>query len=257
MTQPSDLEALVTCLVSLKATTTHGSFETLIVDDGSPVEELLDELEHEGNNLGLPFELLRKPENEGFSRTVNVGLRRALQQERDAVLVNADIEFRDEGWLERMQRQTNSDGEGLASVVGALLSYPHGLIQHGGIFFSVLTRGFDHVYKYAPENLPEAQHARVCPVTGALQFIRLEALEAIGVYDEKFRLGFEDVDYCIRVLESGRECVYQPTVRAWHFESMFRGRPSPKIEQWQAMSWFYFMEKWAGTSFARWCRPVA
>lgn len=221
--------------------------DVLIVDDGSP--------EHVARLRAVAglhhADIVAKPENEGFARTVNVGLRRALTEDRDAILVNADIEFGlTEDWLGLMQGQERSDGTGLASVVGALLVYPNGLIQHAGIYFSLLSREFDHRFRFGPGDLPEAQVATMCPVTGALQFIRHECLEEVGIYDENFRLGWEDVDYNVRVWLSGRECVYQPGIRAIHHESFFRGRPDEKIERWTAESWAYFCGKYRDQSFA-------
>lgn len=248
LTHPNDVGVLKDALASIKAT--EPELEIVVVDDGSPLTELVDEAELV--ITGLEYELARQPTNEGFSRTVNVGLRRALEREQNAVLINADIEFIEEGWLAKMECQPRRDGEGLADVVGALLLYPSGLIQHAGIFFSLLHRCFEHRFKYAPGDLPEAQVAERCPVTGALQFIRHPMLQTIGLYDERFRLGWEDVDFCIRTFQEGGDCVYQPKIRAFHFESMFRGRPSKKIEDWQARSWIYFSQKHAGTSFAEW-----
>lgn len=247
---PADLEIVVGCLRSLRATTENEPCDVLVVDDCSPRQDLVDALD--GLKSELWFELERRPVNAGFSATVNVGLRRCLEEGRDAVLVNADIEFIDPGWLRLMQEQPRQDGEGLASVVGALLLYPSGLIQHAGVFFSLLVRSWDHMFRYGPGDLPEAQHARVCPVTGALQFIRHNCLAEIGVYDERFRMGFEDVSYCIDALKAGHECVYQPKVRAYHLESVFRGRPSKKLADWQNSSWLTFADKHRADSFAQW-----
>jgi GT2 family glycosyltransferase len=244
--EPRDLELVITCLETMRKTETE--IAGLVVDDGSPAAELVEEVGAACERLG--FELHVKPKNSGFARTVNVGLQRALDAGQDAVLVNADVEFPESGWLEKMQAQPRSDGEGLASVVGGLLLYPSGLIQHAGIFFSLLTREFDHIYRYAPSNLWEAQLARVCPVTGALQFIRHECLASVGIYDPAFRMGWEDVDYCIRVWQQERQCVYQPLVRAIHHESVFRGRPNPKIQDWQTKSWAYWKIKWGHVNFA-------
>jgi len=251
LSRPEDLEVLLVCLRTLRATTdTDPAFganpDVLVVDDGSPVPALVDELE--GAKSELEFDLIRKGSNTGFSTTVNVGLRRALQEGRDAVLVNADIEFDTKGWLDVMVAQRTSDDTEAASVVGAKLVYPSGLIQHGGIFFSMLDRAFDHIHKYGPDNLPEAQYARRCPVTGALHLIRHECLVSVGIYDETFKLGWEDVDYCLRVFKSGRECVYQPRARAIHHESMFRGRKNEKLQRWQVESWQRWLEKWGQES---------
>lgn len=258
VTQPVDLELIITLLESIRKTEPES--QALLVDDGSPADVLVDEVEAACDRLG--FELHRKGENSGFSKTVNVGLRRALVEGRDAVLVNADVEFPDDGWLRRMQEQPAADMNGdllaePAAIVGGLLLYPNGLIQHAGIFYSLLTRDFGHIYNYAPGDLPEAQHPRVCPVTGALQFIRHSCLTTVGIYDENFTMGWEDVDYCIRTFLAGLPCVYAPTVRAYHHEQFFRGRPSPKVADWQAKSWIYFMQKYARQSFADFVPSVA
>lgn len=252
VTSSGDLEVLRTCLESLRAT--EPDLSVLIVDDGSPDEELVGAMDQLSDQFKLEFHA--KEENTGFARTVNVGLRRALEDDSDAILINADIEFIDAGWVARMEAQETQDGSGPASIVGARLLYPNGLIQHGGVYFSLLHRCFEHVHKFAPHDLPEAMTAKRLPVTGALQFLRNECLAAVGIYDEDFKLGWEDVDYCIRAFQSGRECIYQPRVRAYHHESYFRARPSPKIEGWTAASWAHFCTKYQSTSFAEWVPSI-
>lgn len=246
---PGDVAMLDKCLSSLRATV-GDACDVMVVDDCSPDEESREA----GRRLTEQNEgtFIAQPNNKGFSHTVNVGLRQALREERDAILVNADVEFFTSTWLELMLKQPTSTGDGLASVVGALLLYPNMTIQHAGVYFSMLYREFDHIYRYGPHNLPEARDARVCPVTGALQFIRLDCLREVGVYDETFRMGWEDVDYCVRVWLAGRECVYQSGVRAYHHEGYFRGaqRKSEQVEQWQRASWNRFREKWHHVSFA-------
>ena len=242
---PADLDLLVRCLVSLWTTAPDAG--VLVVDDGSPERSLVQQLATAIDELG--YELVAKAENEGFSRTVNVGLRRALETGRDAVLVNADIEFHEAGWLDRMVARTDTQGRP-AAVVGARLLYPNGCIQHAGVFFAPRSRAFWHRCQYGPENLPEALVPVRCPVTAALQLIRHETLDAVGIYDEGYRMAYEDVDYCLRVFLSGRDCIYEPTACAFHHESVFRGRATPKIEAWQRESFLRLKEKWRGADFS-------
>jgi GT2 family glycosyltransferase len=245
----ADVAMLEKCLTSMRRTV-KDACDIVVIDDGSPDEDAVKATRTLTEQADGTF--VAKPENEGFSHTVNIGLRQAMREGRDAILVNADIEFFTDTWLELMVKQPTEDGEGLASVVGALLLYGNYTIQHAGIYFSMLYREFDHIYRYGPHNLPEARNAKVCPVTGALQFIRHDCLAEIGVYDDTFRMGWEDVDYCVRVWLAGRQCIYQPGIRAFHHEGFFRGsqRKSEQVEQWQAASWQRFKEKWASTSFA-------
>lgn len=245
--QSRDLEMLATTLTSLRATS---DCPVLVIDDGSPERDLIEGISSLCERLDCEF--VDKGRNEGFAATVNVGLRRALNEGLDAVLVNSDIEFGlTKEWNSLFQRQ-HDNNDRPAAVVGALLLYPNGLIQHGGIYFSILSRDFGHRFQFGPGNLPEAQHAAICPVTGALQFIRHSTLEQVGVYDESFKLGWEDVDYCVRVWLSGLSCVYQPGVRAVHHESFFRGaaRADDRIREWTEYSWMRFVGKYADISFA-------
>jgi GT2 family glycosyltransferase len=247
----ADLDMLVRCLVSLWSTAPQA--DVLVVDDGSPARSLLVPLAAAIEELG--YELIAKEENEGFSRTVNVGLRRALETGRDVVLVNADIEFHEAGWLERMLVRTDTQGRP-AAVVGARLLYPNGTIQHAGCFLSVRTRGFWHRCQFAPANLPEAMSPVRCPVTGALQLIRHQTLAQIGLYDEEFRMTYEDIDYCLRVFEAGLDCIYEPTVCAVHHESMFRGRKDAKIEEWESAALDRLGTKWAGTDLGQYTTAI-
>jgi GT2 family glycosyltransferase len=210
-------------------------------------------LEAVADELGVT--VVCKDENTGFAKTVNVGLEIALAQEWDAVLVNADIEFHEAGWLERMLARTDTLGRP-AAVVGARLLYPNGTIQHAGAFLSLRTRGFWHRCQYAPADLPEALDPMRCPVTAALQLIRHETLEQVGLYDEEFRMAYEDVDYCLRVFNADLECVYEPTVCAIHHESVFRGRKDAKIEAWERASVERLATKWADSDLSQFCTPI-
>jgi GT2 family glycosyltransferase len=220
----------------------------LVVDDHSPARDLVAQLEAVADELGVT--VVAKEENSGFSRTVNVGLKIARDEGWDAVLVNADIEFHQAGWLERMLARTDTKGRP-AAVVGARLLYPNGLIQHAGIYFSLLRRDFFHRFHFGPADLPEAQEPCRCPVTGALQLIRHETLVEVGLYDEGFRLAFEDVDYCLRVFEAGLECIYEPTVSAIHLESYFRRNQDKKIRDWTLKSQARLLHKYAHLDMTR------
>lgn len=250
MTQEEDTEVVLECVRSIRKTVSD-SVDILVVDDDSPGETdtspLVDAIAPGLDRLDA--ELIRKPENTGFAKTVNIGLNRALEEGRDAVLMNADMEMQTPGWV-RICQKTRDARDRPAGVVGALLMYPTGLIQHAGIYFSLLTRNFNHLHRFGPANLAEANQVKICPVTGAFQYIRHDTLEKIGVYDENFFLAHEDVDYCVRVFLSDLQCVYQPKVRAFHYEAMFRGRPSPKVEEWEQKSWLYFCTKYEHQSFA-------
>ncbi len=214
--------------------------EVLIVDDGS--DEKWHEV-YEDIKLLDEVDFILKGENSGFSSTVNIGLQKALDEGKDACLINADIEFKEIGWLPVMQ-ETEAD------IIGALLLYPNLLIQHAGIYFSFINRGFDHRFAGAPPNLPAANVSCDCPVTGALQYIRHSVLDDVGIYDEEFKMGHEDVDFMIRAIDKGHKSQYNPKVKAIHHESLFRSSGTEKLRQWQDQSYITLLKKYQGFNFS-------
>ena len=232
LSQPSDVDVLGACVASLRRTA-GDTVDILVVDDGSPAPALVDAFaaRHE-------VELVRRPSNEGFSRTVNVGLERARSEQREVVLVNADIVVATDDWLDACR------GAG-AGIVGALLLSPRGLIAHAGFYFSRLTGTVEHRFAGAPPDLPAALDVAPCPVSGAFMYIRPEVLAAIGVFDAEFRMGSEDVDFCLRAADAGFGSVCQGRARALHAEAVFRSRPSPRLDAWHAQSYARFQAKWS------------
>jgi GT2 family glycosyltransferase len=246
-----DLDKLLRCVASLRATAPQ--LAVLIVDDASPADQLAEMAAIAAAELEAA--LVRNDENAGFAATVNAGLAVALDQGADAVLVNADIEFAWPGWLEALQERTDSAGRP-AAVAGSRLLFPNGTIQHAGIYFSLLNRDFFHRFRYGPADLPEALVPTRCPVTAALMLIRHECLDAVGLLDEEFGMAYEDVDYCLRVFASGRECVYEPRAVAVHLEKAFRDRPTARARELAERSTRHMWAKHAGTDLSPWVPPV-
>jgi GT2 family glycosyltransferase len=211
MRNEDELAMVWRCVETIRSSAGNGPVIHL-VDDRSSYEPGREFLQEQFEAQRQPLMVTLKEENEGFARTANFGLRFALENGFDAVLVNADMEFKWSGWLDALYGAE-------ADVAGGLLLYPNGLIQHAGVYFSVVTQFFDHIYRFAPGDLPAAQKPRVCPVTAALQLIRHATLERIGLYDEGFPMGWEDVDYCLRVFSDGGKCIYTPDAKAMHHES--------------------------------------
>jgi GT2 family glycosyltransferase len=245
--KPVELELLMRCLVSL--TQTAPDVTPLVVDDGSPAPDLVAQLEPLTAEVGA--RLTCKPQNTGFAKTVNQGLAVARDEGADALLVNQDIQFIGAGWFEAMDACCGTDGLP-AAVVGAKLLFPNLLLQHAGVYYSRLYRQFDHRWRMGPCDLPEADVPAAVPVTGALQLIRHDCLVEVGLYDDGFDLGWEDVDYCVRTFAAGRFCMYEPKAVAIHHESAIRGTDV----QAQHRDWFFASQarlwsKYTDTDFAQ------
>ncbi|CAA9525856.1 MAG: hypothetical protein AVDCRST_MAG30-3369 [uncultured Solirubrobacteraceae bacterium] len=221
----SDLDDVVRCLVSLWSTTEN--VYAIVVDDASPDPGLVDQLEVAAAELGYDVERLVAPA--GRAAAVNAGLAIAHQVGGDALVCDPNLDFRWEGWLDRMRERTDSQGRP-AAVVGARLLYPNGVIAHAGMLFSQLRREFFNRFRFGPADLPEALRPTRCPVTHSLQLIRHETLASIGLYDESLDLGYEGTDYCLRAFAAGLEVIYEPAAIAAHAGEMPH-QPSAESEE--------------------------
>ena len=60
-------------------------------------------------------------------------------------------------------------------------------------------------------------------VTAACMMVKRTVYEELGGLEEKLKVAFNDVDFCLRVREKGYLVVYNPAVELYHYESKSRG----------------------------------
>jgi GT2 family glycosyltransferase len=140
--------------------------------------------------------------------------------------LNNDIEAIAPGWLEQMIGWLTVDGIG---VVGAKLLDRHGSIDHAGVMVSPAQGMLDHMFARLKADDPGYQWLphrlrNVSAVTGACLLTRTDDFCNLGGFDEEhLRVQFNDVDYCLRVIASGKRVVYEPAAVLYHDVSASRG----------------------------------
>jgi predicted SAM-dependent methyltransferase len=83
---------------------------------------------------------------------------------------------------------------------------------------------FGHIYKNLKSDIPQIAVEKFYPaVTGALFAISRRCMNAVGKFNEEFFVACEDVEYCLRVWQSGFKVLYSPDVEAIHIEGYTRG----------------------------------
>ncbi len=220
-------DLLAKCLDSLARTTPREHVKVVVVDDSSDDPAALDYLATLPARTDLRVEVLHAPATgEGFnySRLVNLGTARA-----DTPLVlhlNNDVEALTPGWLEDMVGWMSITGVG---VVGAKLVYPDGTINHAGISFSRDDHLAHVLFERDPSDdlgylfLPQAAR-NVAAVTGACLLTRTDLYRELRGFDEeKLRVAYNDVDYCLRAAAAGYRTVVTPQAVLRHVGSASRG----------------------------------
>jgi GT2 family glycosyltransferase len=198
------------CLEALLASRPKTDHEVIVVDDGSTDETTRVVAEY-GDAVRISGQL----ENAGFSAACNAGAEAALG--RLLVFLNNDTRPRP-GWLDALVAHSVTHPE--AAAIGAKLLYPDGTVQHGGVVFC--QDGYPrHLYAGFPSDHPAVNRTRrLQAVTAACMLVRRDAFDRVGGFDEAYRNGFEDVDLCLRLGESGAEIHYCPASVVEHLESV-------------------------------------
>jgi len=212
-------EDLCACLASVFGGNNQVRFEVIVVDNGSAdatVAMLSDEFPQ--------VELIANEENRGFAAACNQAI--AASGGRYCFLLNPDTVV-PQGGLDELLRF--ADDHPQAGVIGPKLVYPDGSLQYScrrfptvsaaifrGTFLEPLIPGIKSVRYYLMSDWDHAEVRQVDWVSGAALLIRRELLDDIGLLDEGFFWGSEDVDFCLRAHRAKWEVVYTPGPRIIH-----------------------------------------
>jgi len=191
--------------------------EIIVVDNASP-DDSADRVARECRNV----ELLRLTTNAGFGAANNAGVRAAKAEL--LLLLNNDTESIEDPLTPVAAR---FEADLTLGVLGPRLVNPDRSFQlSAGALPSVLGEMSDKLlYNAVDRNLPGARamaaasvkrERRVGWVTGAALFIRRSLFDAIGGFDERFFMYFEDKDLCARAIAAGATVRYCPTPTIVH-----------------------------------------
>ena len=238
----NNVKLLRQCLESLLSKTTYSNYEVLVVDNGSDTAETLDYLQSLASEPRI--RVIRDNYVFNYSALNNAAV---LQARGDIVgLVNDDIEVKTADWLSEMVSQVLRPGIG---AVGARLWYPDLTLQHAGM---VLVGGIArHVHKHLPQGETGFCDRAVLvqsftAVTGACLLVKKALYAQVGGLNEReLAIGFNDVDFCLRLAEAGYHNVWTPFAELFHHESATRGQDdSPEKQRRAEKELRYMQQRW-------------
>ena len=74
----------------------------------------------------------------------------------------------------------------------------------------------DHLAQYRAPEVDELGTGEVDAVNGAFMLVRRDAMEEVGLFDERYWLYMEDLDWCYRFKQKGWKVFYDGTVSIVH-----------------------------------------
>ena len=166
-----------------------------------------------------------------FSRAINTG--RHHSRGEFLFLLNDDTSVDSDQPVLRLLEMANDPRVG---VVGALLTYPDGRIQHAGIV--LLPAGPTHAHIARPRSFPGYFGSTLTPrnfsaVTAAAMLIRSSTFDELDGFDTEFARDFNDVDFCLRARQAGYRIAWTPYAHLTHHEgaSIVRKKADPQEEK--------------------------
>lgn len=196
------------CLDSLSHLT-YPNFRLLVVDNGS----------NDGSVQAITqrfptVELLTTPCNLGFSVGYNLGIRHALGQGSDFVLVLNNDTVVDSRLLDELVKYASLD----VGVLAPKIYYyhkPNCIWSVGGqrhpLTLEMTDKGTGQLDRGQWAQVQERDY-----LVGCALLIRCEVFERVGFFDERFFAYYEDMDFCLRTKQSGYRLLLVPQARVWH-----------------------------------------
>lgn len=198
------------CLASLRALD-YSNCELVLVDNGSS--------DGSGERLANEFSearLIRNEENLGFTGGNNVAIRDVLLRGANYLLLLNNDTIVAANFLRELVHVAEGKRE-IGLLNPKILYYePSDRIWYAG---GVYRRGWSfakHLGVGQRENGKYSEVREVSFATGCALLIRAEAFVKVGLLDNSFFFGFEDLDWCVRARKAGYKAVYVPSAVVWH-----------------------------------------
>ncbi|MBM3426425.1 MAG: glycosyltransferase family 2 protein [Bacteroidetes bacterium] len=184
------------CLESLEKVNTS-AFQVVLVDNASK--------EGEGEQLKALFpqiHLITNSENLGFTGGNNVGIRYALTQGFDQVLLLNNDTLVDPDFLIPLQACLQKPGYGVAQPLICFAQDPATIWSAGGRWNSLLGRAIT-LGDRVPLSTYQPKRTELDWATGCCMLVSREVLLQVGLLPEPYFAYFEDVEWSLRIRKAG------------------------------------------------------
>ncbi|MCD7884589.1 MAG: glycosyltransferase family 2 protein [Lachnospiraceae bacterium] len=235
------------CIDSIEKKSDYRRYEYIIIENNSIEPETFEayrELEQEIPNLKVVFFEQEGGNGFNFSAINNFGVQFAKGDYY--LLLNNDTEIINGDCLRQMLGCCQREEVG---AVGALLFYEDNTIQHAGVVL-----GFGGIAGHAFIGSRRGDNGYfsriICrqnysAVTAACMMVKASVYHEVGGMSEALRVAFNDIDFCMKIRQTGKLIVYTPLAQLYHYESKSRGleNTQEKIERFNQET-AVFLNRW-------------
>ena len=215
-----NLEILRTCIDSILNKTTYNNYEIIIVENNSTEKETFEY--YDSIKEIDKINVITYDGEFNYSAINNFAV--GQSQGEYIVFLNNDIEVITPDWIENMIQYAQRKDVG---IVGAKLYYLDDTIQHAGVIVGMrglAAHRYCGSYKNERGNMGMLQYVQnLTAVTAAIMMVKRDVYSEVNGLDEKLKVAFNDIDFCMSVITKGYLVVWNPFVEMYHYESISRG----------------------------------
>lgn len=229
------------CLKSLEKIN-YPNISIIVVDNDSKDNSVEILRKHTDNQV----KIVESGFNGGFAFGNNIGIRMALAENSDYVLLLNNDTIVDRDFLAPLIFAAENE-KNVGIVSSRIMFYPDTdkIWYAGGRIDWNNLRAIHYGLK---EQLTDKylNKTTVDFASGCCMLIPKEVIKAVGLLPEEYFMYFEDMDYCIKVMDKGFKIKYVPESVIYHcVSSSSGGDGSPFIIEWQARSRRIFWKKYS------------
>lgn len=210
------------CLKSLQDLS-YPNYDIIVVDNGS-TDDSVSAIKQGYSDITL----IETGANLGFAEGNNVGIRYALKQNPEFILLLNNDTVVEADFLDHLIAYAASkDNRGLFGSKINYFDQPDS-IWWAGSQWNTETLEFEHIGIDQQDNGAFDQAREIDYVCGCALLIPTNVINKIGLMDPEYFLTYEETDWCYRARHAGYPSYYVPSARIYHkVSASFGGNSSP------------------------------
>ncbi len=222
------------CLESIK-NNDYPNYQVVIVDNDSK----------EKPQPGPEIKIIYNEKNLGFSGGNNVGIKYALENDADYILLLNDDTIVGSQFLTKLVEIGESKKEfGLLGPKIYFYDQKDKIWSAGGkinwLYNKAEMIGVNQIDKGQYNKIKETEYLTACCI-----LVKKEAIQKIGLIPEEYFGYYEDVDWSTKVRRMGYKCIFVPQSKIWHKGSKSFVPDSPSYIYYHVRNGLIFANKFA------------
>lgn len=211
----------IDCVESLRKIG-YQNYKIFLIDNGSKEESVIElrryvevqppeKVEPQGK-----IKLIETSQNLGFAGGNNIGIKDALAENFDYILLLNNDTTVEPDFLDGLVKVAQSDEK--IGIVGPKIYYYNepNRIWFGGGKFTWLGGGRHLQYEEIDRNPDEKKTKETDYMTGCALLIKSEVVQKIGLLEESFFMYYEDTDWSLRARKAGYKILYVSSAKIYH-----------------------------------------